>query len=86
MKKIVLYYHQLLTNCLLNEEEERMLESPTIQKTIYLYWANYPEFSDIQEAVKFSQRIYMAEHRNIFELCRKYMTLFHKSQIPMFTT
>ena len=56
-----------------------MLESPTIQKTIYLYWANYQEFSDIQEAVRFTQRVYMATHHHIFELLDKYVKLDHYS-------
>jgi hypothetical protein len=56
-----------------------MLESSTIQKTIYLYWANYREFSNIQEAVKFSQKIYMAEHKHLFELLDKYVKLDHYS-------
>lgn len=56
-----------------------MLETPTIQKTIYLYWANYAEFSDIKEAVRFTQKIYMAEHKHIFELLKKYILLDHFS-------
>jgi hypothetical protein len=58
-----------------------MLETSTLQKTIYLYWSHYREFSDIKEAVKFSQKIYMAEHRHIFELLNKYLSLDHLSAI-----
>lgn len=41
--------------------------SHSIQSTIYLYWDNYPEFKDIQKAVKFSQKIYM-EHKQISKM------------------
>lgn len=48
-----------------------MLESPSIQKTIYLYWTNYKQFHKIQKAVKHSQNIYMREHRYAIRLIQK---------------
>lgn len=56
-----------------------MLESPTIQKTIYLYWINYKEFSDIQEAVKFAQKIYL-EHKPITAFIQHYQRAFQRNK------
>jgi hypothetical protein len=60
---------------------ETMLKSITIQETIFLYWKNYPEFSDIQDAVKFAQKIYLGEHRNTFQLIARFIPQQRKEKL-----
>ncbi len=52
-----------------------MLQSPTIQLTIFLYWQHYPEMCRIIGATKFTQEVYMGKHRNTFRLFEKYIKL-----------